>query len=98
MSSKRQLAERKARTTNFQFHPKRNYEEPEPPREMTSDEMKTAERNLESTEKAVREASRCLFNLSLAVKEPSEEQIQLLRPRVVQLRDEVENMRSMFGS
>ena len=71
---------------------------PEPPPEMTAGEMAIAEKALEDTEKAIREAAKWLYNLSLAVKIPSQEQAEVLRPRVVQLRDEVDKMRSMFGS
>jgi hypothetical protein len=53
------------------------------------DEMKVAE-------KACYEASRCLLNLSLAIKTPSPEQAEIFRGRVTDLRDEVERMRSIF--
>jgi hypothetical protein len=64
--------------------------------ETTPDEMKVAEKALETAEKACYEASRCLLNLSLAIKTPSPEQAEIFRVRVTDLRDEVERMRSMF--
>jgi hypothetical protein len=60
---------------------------PEPKPEMTPDEMKVAEKGLETAEKACYEASRCLLNLSLAIKTPSPEQAEIFRGRVTDLRD-----------
>jgi len=63
---------------------------------MTPDEVKVAEKALETAEKAVYEASKWLLNLSIAIKNPSPDQAEILRGRVTELRDEVEKMRSMF--
>jgi hypothetical protein len=71
-------------------------EKPEPKPEMTPDEMKVAEKALETAEKSVYEASKWLFNLSVAVKDPSPAQVEIFRGRVIDLRDEVEKMRLMF--
>jgi len=69
---------------------------PEMEPEMTADEMKVAEKALETAEKACYEASKWLLNLSISIRDPSEEQAEIFRERVRGLRDEVENMRSMF--
>jgi hypothetical protein len=63
---------------------------------MTADEMKVAEKALETAEKACHEASKWLFNLSVAIRNPSPEQVEMFRGRVIELRDEVEHMRSTF--
>ena len=63
---------------------------------MSLDEMQVVEKGFELAEKACSEASRCLLNLSLAVRDPSPEQIAFFRERAIGLRDEVENMRAMF--
>jgi hypothetical protein len=96
MASVRQLKERKDKCVNFQLHPKKVHEEPEPQPEMTADEMMVAEKALDDDEKVVYEASKWLLNLSIAVKDPSPAQADILRERVRGLRDEVENMRSIF--
>ena|SRR6516164_6554111 len=62
MASKRQLAERKATVTNFQFHPKRTYEEPEPSPEMSPQEMQVAEKHY-------RDACIWIGNLHSAIRE-----------------------------
>ena len=71
--------------------------EPEPKPGMTADEMQAAEKALDDAEKAVWEASKWLLNLSLAIKNPSEKQVEILRPRVKALKDEVEKMLSIFS-
>jgi hypothetical protein len=69
---------------------------PEPKPEMSPDQMEVAEKALESAEKAVYEASKWLLNLSIAVKDPSPAQADILRGRIIDLRDEVERMRLIF--
>jgi hypothetical protein len=64
--------------------------------EMSPDEVKVAEKALETAEKACYEASKWLLNLSLAIKNPSPDQAEIFRERVRDLRDEVERMRSIF--
>jgi hypothetical protein len=96
MASVRQLKERKDKCVNFQLHPKKVHEEPEPQSEMTADEMTVAGKALDDAEKAIYEASKCLLNLSLAIKNPSDRQADILRERVRGLRGEVENMSSTF--
>jgi hypothetical protein len=71
-------------------------EKPEPKPEMTPDEMKVAEKALETAEKACYEASRCPLNRSLAIKTPSADHAEIFRGRVTDLRDELERMRSIF--
>jgi hypothetical protein len=84
------------RKNAFSHRLKGKREEPSDTSGMTADEMKVAENVLETAEKAIREASKWLLNLSLAIKDPSPAQADIFRGRVTQLRDEVENMRSMF--
>ena len=69
---------------------------PEPEPCMTEDEVTVAEKNLELAEKSCRETSRCLLNLSISIRNPSPEQAEIFRGRVIELRDEVERMRLMF--
>jgi hypothetical protein len=90
MASKRQLAERKATVTNFQFHPKRVYKEPESPREMTPEEMKIAEKNF-------REAGVWLYNLCGVVRDPSDEQADIIDGWIDDLANRLLDIRSKLG-
>jgi hypothetical protein len=69
---------------------------PEPKPEMSEDQMKVAEKTLETSEKAVYEASKWLLNLSMSIRNPSPAQADILRGRVRDLKLEVQNMLSIF--
>jgi hypothetical protein len=71
--------------------------EPEPQPGMTPDEIKVAEITLAAAEKACYEFSKWLLNLSIAIKNPSPAQADILRERVRGLKLEVQNMLSIFS-
>jgi hypothetical protein len=85
------------RRNAFSYRLKDKEREPEQKPEMPPDQMKVAEQTLDTAEKAIYESSKWLLNLSIAVKDPSPAQADILRERIRGLRDEVEKMRSIFG-